>query len=310
MSTKFKLLYLDQGAGEPGLLPDYGITNMGGVYGQTFTVGGRALLFADGSTTDGAGAATLSLQGAYDFSSPATITLDAAKHFTLFAQNTKIFQFNADTGKVTITGDLEVLGSSTVVEGVLSNVDQISINPPDGTTSALLIEPQLGVALASDLVRIRSSHSGPAVFSIDQNGNTFIKQLTVGTTLNSVDFNQFYADFLAHISPIGIKHSASQISVAGQLTNLNGTNVQEVLESVDLAVSTLGASIRTHEHVQASPLAFWTIAHGQNSWRPTVTIYDEINHQVLPDEVVIIDANTIQVQFNTPAIGRAIILLF
>lgn len=305
----FKLLYLNQETGELGLLPDYGITNMGGVTGQTFTVGGRALLFADGSSTDGGGGATLSLQGAYEFSDPATIELTNAKHFTLQALNNSIFQFNANTGKVTITGDLEVLGSSSVVEGILSNVDQVSISPPNGTVSGLLIEPLLGAVMAADLVRIRSSYAGPSVFSIDQDGNTFIKQLTVGTTLNSVDFNLFYLNYQAHVGSGSAKHAANQISVT-TLSNLPGDDVQEVLESVNTAVSTLTAAIRTHEHIQAVPLTTWTIVHAQNSRRPTVTIYDDTDHQVLPDEVIIIDANTLHVEFNTPATGRAIILLF
>lgn len=319
MTTTFKLLYLDQGAGEPGLLPDYGITNMGGVAGSTFTVGGKALLFADGTSTGGGGTGsnTLSLQATYDFSVPATIELTTGKHFTLEALNNRVFQFNADTGKVTITGDLEVLGSSSVVEGVLSNVDQVSINPPNGTTSGLLIEPLVGVTMATDLVRFRVQNAGPAVFSIDQAGNTFIRQLTVGTTLNSVDFNQFYADFNDHVvefedhvAPTGIKHDADQIAVDGALSNAPGVNVQEVLESINSAIGTLGASIKTHEHIQTAVLMSWTIVHGQNSRRPTVTIYDANDYQVLPGEVIIVDANTIRVEFSEPEVGRAIILLF
>lgn len=307
----FKLLYLNPATGEHGKLPDYGITNSGGVMGPTFTVGGRALLFADGSPSDGSGTGLdLTLQGAYDASTPALIDLAIGKNFTIQALNANVLSIDASTGKVTITGDLEVQGSSTVIDGILTNVDQVDISPPDGATSALLIEPTLGVTMAADLMRVRQVNAGPSVFTIDQNGNTYIKQLTVGTTLNSVDFNAFYAAFTAHVTTNAtIKHTADEISVT-PLTTLTGSTVQEVLEDIDLQLAAATGGIKTFEFIQVGAFAVWNVVHNKNSLRPTVTIYDVTNHQVLPDEVVIVDANTIQVLFNTPLAGRAIILLF
>lgn len=307
----FKLLYINPATGEHGMLPDFGITNSGGVMGPTFTVGGRALLFADGSPSDGSGTGLdLTLQGAYDASTPALIDLAAGKSFTIQALNANVFSVDPATGKVTITGDLEVQGASTVIEGILTNVDQVDISPPDGATSALLIEPALGVTMAADLLRVRQVNSGPSVFTIDQDGNTYIKQLTVGTTLNSVDFSAFYTAFLAHVTTSSTaKHTADEISVTA-LPSLVGSTVQEVLADIDTQLSTVVAGIKTFEFTQVGQVATWNIVHNKNSMRPTVTIYDVTNHQVLPDEVIIVDANTIQVLFNTPIAGRAIILMF
>lgn len=308
----FDLIYLTKETGELGRVPNLGITNIGGTAGPTFYVGGKALLFADGTATDGSNLSQLqiTLQGAYNLSSPATIALDTGKPFTVQALNSKVFQINPDTGKVTITGDLEVLGASTVVEGVLANVDQVVIKPPVGTAPVLSIEPVAGVTMSTDLVRIRAANAAPPVFSIDQNGDTFIRRLSVGTTLNSVNFDQFYADFLAHQSPIGIKHGSDQIGITGPLPGLTGTNVQQVLESISQAITTVGDAIKTYEHIQSSALAIWSVVHSKNSVRPTVTIYDDSGYQVMPDEVIIIDPNTLEVRFNTPMTGKAIVLLF
>lgn len=312
----FKVVYLNEGTGELGRLPDNAIINAGGVSGQSFTVGGKPLLFADGTATDGSQGVVLNvtLQSAYD-KSDGTINLSIGKDFTINALNQKIFQVDASTGRVTITGDLTVLGSSTVVEGTLANVDQVVINPPDGATSGLIIEPMVGVTMGTDIVRIRDSHAGPSVFTIDSNGNTLLKQLTVGGTINGIDLTQFYADFQAHVGGIGLAHSADQISAdTTGLQRISGSTVQEAIESIDTALENISsgsnAVIKTYEHVQASALQVWFITHAQSSMRPTVTIYDEDYVQVFPDEMKVVDANTVRVTFGTAQAGRAIILLF
>ena len=294
MSQVYKILYLSH-AGEHGRLPDLGIVNIGGTLGPTFSVGGKPLLFADGSTTDGSPPSlSNTLQGAYNASTPATINLATGKPFTINALNSKFFSIDPNTGKVTITGDLEVLGASTVVEGVLANVDQVVINPPVGSAPGLIIEPQVGVTLSTDLVSIKLVNGGPSVFSISNTGDVY-----AGTK-----------NVTRHLDGVGIKHKADEISVAGPFANVSGSNVEEALASIDTQLGGLAASISTYEHVQAAPAAMWTIVHGANSTRPTVTIYDATNYQILPGEVQIVDGNTVRVYFNTPIDGRAILILF
>lgn len=189
MSTVFKVLYVNPGTGEHGRLPDLGLTNIGGTTGPTFFVGGKPLLFADGTATDGSNSALLAntLQGVYNMSSPATVNFISGKDLQFTAVSGQYFNFNADTGKVTISGDLEVLGS------------------------------------------------------INSGGS---------------------------------------------------------------------AAVRTYEHIQVAAGSNWTFVHARASHNPTVTIYDDDNHQVLPDDVEIIDDDTLTVRFNTPMAGRAVCLFF
>lgn len=311
-----KLTYVNVETGELGRLPDNAIVSIGGVANSNFTVGGKPIVFSDGTASDGTSVSFNStLQGAYDNSS-GSIDLSSGKNFVINALNQKIFQVDADTGRVTITGDLTVLGSSTVVEGTLANVDQVSINMPDGSTSGLLIEPMAGVTMGADLVRIRNVRNGPSVFTIDSSGNTQLKQLSVAGTINGVDLSRFFSDFQDHINGLTNKHSAADVTAdTTGLQNISGTTVQQALESIDQALSNVEgggspSSIRTHEHVQNTAQVAWFITHAKNSMRPTVTIYDDENVQTFPDEVKILDANTIRVAFSTPQSGRAIILLF
>jgi hypothetical protein len=237
----YKLLYLNQTTGEHGLLPDWGITNIGGTTSPTFSVNGKALLFSDGSSTDGLGNASfLTLQNTYNTSTNGEINLSAGKHFLLRALNSRVLSINADTGEVTISGDLQVQGS-----------------------------------------------------------------------INNIDVTQFFSDFTNHTtySP-DIKHQADEIAVTGPFVNISGANVEQALASIDSNLSSAIGTIKTWEHMQPVASTLWTIVHNQNSLRPTVTIYDMDNSQIYPNEVQIVDANTITVSFNTADSGRAVILMF
>lgn len=55
MSEILKPLILIPELGEQGLLPDGGIINAGGVEGPNFTIGGKAVIFSDGTASDGSG---------------------------------------------------------------------------------------------------------------------------------------------------------------------------------------------------------------------------------------------------------------
>jgi hypothetical protein len=303
----YKLIYLNLETGEQGKLPDFGIISAGGVSGPTFTVGGKALLFSDGTSTGGtSGALNLTLQGAYDSSSAiAQIALTPGKNLVINPLNNKFFSVNAETGKVTISGDLEVLGNSAVIEGTISNLDQLVVNPPVGSSTAVIIEPQLGVTMTSNIVTVRNVHGGQPVFTIDAGGNTSLKNLSVGL-VNGVDVLSLYNAFTAHLSGTGIKHTASEISVDVTLQNISGSTVSQALTSIDSQLS----SVKTYEHIQTLAAKVWTVQHNKNSMRPTVSIFGVDNVQVLPDELLIVDANTIKISFNTPFSGRALVLMF
>ncbi len=105
MTRVFKPIYLDEALGELGRLPDNSIVNIGGTSSTTFTVGGRALLFEDGSSTGPSTGVGFTLQVAYGTSLvPAQINTIAGKNIVFNATNNNKLVFNADTGAVTIDG--------------------------------------------------------------------------------------------------------------------------------------------------------------------------------------------------------------
>lgn len=261
MSTLFKIVYVNPDTGELGRLPDLGLVNIGGTLGPTFTVGGKGLLFTDGTSSDGsAGGNQLytNLQLSYGASaSPAQINLVTGKDFVINALNNNGFSINADTGLVSI-----------------SNLQVTQIN---------------GINLIATLNALQTS-----------------------VTNNSTAIAVAQAEITDHLDGVGIKHAASEISVAGPFSKITGADLEEALVSIDaqLGIANGPGHVLTYEYLHPVPAEVWTVVHAHNSVRQTITVYGTDNVQVWADDIRIIDANTAQISFSSPQSGRALILSF
>jgi hypothetical protein len=63
-------------------------------------------------------------------------------------------------------------------------------------------------------------------------------------------------------------------------------------------------------HIQGLATDVWTITHGQGSDLLLVQVFTATNDVVIPDEISIIDINTVEITFGTPTTGRAHIIFF
>lgn len=76
-------------------------------------------------------------------------------------------------------------------------------------------------------------------------------------------------------------------------------------------VITVGTnSVTGFEHIQSTASTTWVVAHNKNTKRIQITIWDSMDETLLPDSVQSIDANTVQILFNTAITGRADLILF
>jgi hypothetical protein len=248
----FRPTFLIEELGELGALPDGAITNIGGVSGTTFTVGGKQVLF-EGDVVLGSS----NLQGTYDNSTTAQINLATGKDLVIAGLAGKKLTVSAATGDVSITGALSVLG-------LINGIDV--------------------VALSTSLATLASSV----------------------TVING----QLTSHLDASLIPA--KHAASQISVnPAAFVSVTGTTVQEALESIDTKLTgVVAGSSYGYEYTQTTPNIVWMVVHGYNTRRVQVTIWDESDNMTFADTVSIVDSNTVRIVFNTPAAGRAILMLF
>lgn len=239
-----KLLYLNRDLGESGLLPDGAIVNIGGVSGDNFTVGGKGVMLADGTTTGPGGTNLVTLQTVYDNSTTGNLIL------------------NPDKG-ISFTG---TTNSGLKISGLTGNVD---------------IDANLTI------------------------GNVTITGLVNG----SIDIQNFYDDFKNHVNNDAIiKHTARQISVStSDMTVLTSTNVQDSINEIDTYLKNL-ASLKSFVFVDEVGSAEWLIEHNCNSRNPSINVFDETGSSLIPEEIKIIDNNTISVVFYTQQKGKAVII--
>ena len=63
-------------------------------------------------------------------------------------------------------------------------------------------------------------------------------------------------------------------------------------------------------HTQSVPSQAWVIVHGQATELLLAQVYTTAGDQIIPDEISIVDINTVEVTLSTPQTGRAHIVFF
>ena len=296
-------------------IPDGSILNIGGIQTATgFTINGQAVMLADGSTTDGA--TGISLQTVYNNSIPETgaarIKLVTGKSFAISDPDGQTDYLVVDpNGKITILGELRVDSSIIFLAGAHQEADHWSILANDGSKVSLLIEPKANVTYAGHVVRIRSSFEGPIDFSIDQFGDTYIRSLNVDT-ING----QPAGDLFSQLSSIQLALDAFMNSENSQILDLASKfqAIDSQFDSLDSRVTTIENQINSlsvtnvlgFEYTQNIPSATWTIIHNAGSNRIQFTVYDEMMRFIVPDDVIMLDMNTLIVHFAAEQVGKCI----
>lgn len=70
----------------------------------------------------------------------------------------------------------------------------------------------------------------------------------------------------------------------------------------------LTRELTMYTHNQSPASASWTINHGLNTTGVQVQVFDNLGHVVLPDEITVVDPNTVKVDLSSGMVGRAVIL--
>lgn len=66
--------------------------------------------------------------------------------------------------------------------------------------------------------------------------------------------------------------------------------------------------ITAYTHTQNTEALTWTISHGMNTTSVQVQIFDTDSRVIIPDEIEVVDPDTVSVTFNTLFAGRAVVL--
>jgi hypothetical protein len=336
----FSPVYIDR-SGKQRTIPSNGLLNISGVTGNIFTIGGKPVMLADGSSSDGS-SSLLSLQSAYVNSlvesGAAKINLSPNKDFSICnSLGTPFFSIDSETGKTSILNGLSVSPSS-------ENIVSLSISPPNGVVPLV------------DIVNIKSRYQGVVDFAINKDGDTYIRSLDVDnlnlTSLNGVDISALTLHLSSVETPY--KHYASEIkyipgfTLPNSIFNLSETTVNAALDEIINAVtlnvnnltdlinnisqgsnpqlegrvSTLETEVQTINDTlsslqsgnvkginfqQLQARTVWTIHHNTNSRFIQFTVYDENERLIWPDDAFCLDDNTFIITFSNEQLGRAIL---
>jgi hypothetical protein len=192
-------------------LADGDLINAGGTASSTFTVGGKGLLFDDGSSTSPGGLQGITLQNAYDNSStagqPAVIRLASGRNLQITNSDSSIsfLLVNAATGDITVGGNI-------VTSGLVDGVD---------------------VSVLKTLVDKHLDGTGQRHLAID------VDIIPISSLPGSVSNVQEALEYLATNSPSGLLTEINAVEAAiGPSINANGTfnasgftNVTDVLNN-------------------------------------------------------------------------------
>jgi len=125
-------------------------------------------------------------QTAPDTSSSASIVLNNNKNFRIYSENgsSVYFEVNAQTGLVSVAGDVNISGSTSVINSTVIDEDHLLLSPSSASTIALQINPETN--LTSNAIQVAVTNNGPSVFTVGPSGTTTIATLSVSGTLTSI----------------------------------------------------------------------------------------------------------------------------
>lgn len=301
------------------------LINAGGTSNSTFTVGGKGLLFDDGTSSKDGGT-SINLQTVYDHSpvddGQAVLTLTPGKDLVIRDPDDGTFlSISGDTGEVTVNGSLRVEGGMTVIETTTVSSDHMLIEPLSGTTIPLAIYPKAGFSALVDLVSVRATNDGSPVFRISATGNLIATQnLTVGGnisatgTVSGSNITTLQNTVDNHIAGTDDQHNADAVTITPIAALPDSTNVQEALEAISANISPIIGNAQGVWHEQETAATTWNIAHPETaeSTRIIVTCYDDsaTPQQIMPDRVAPLNSTIVQVFFAAPQAGFAAVLVF
>jgi len=106
---------------------------------------------------------------------------------------------------------------------------------------------------------------------------------------------------------VGVTDINTISGVAGQLVFLVDIQKLFLCQQTSPTIWLNLSSEITFVHTQSTASTTWTISHGLNSLDAIVQVYDSTGAVIIPNEIKIVDANTITVSFTTAIAGKAVI---
>lgn len=167
--------------------------------------------------------------------------------------------------------------------------------------------------LPGDLVYIDPTNPGKMTATRPNNGFCMPLYIKIDdTTGMTVDRNVLApkTNYMAVSNPTSLDDTLSGYDVGSIWLNKVTNEVWCCTDDTQGAAvwqNLTGGGATTYKHVQATQALIWTVVHSKNSRDFTYSVYGSSNEPILPDELDIVDDNTIRFFFTAPQAGKATI---
>lgn len=199
MSEIKSLLYLNFDLGETGIVPEGAIVNIGGVSGDNFTIGGKGVVLADGTTTGPNGTNVIGLQKVYDNSSTGNLFLSGSKGLNILGSSNLGMHISGGTGAINIDAPLTI--DDVTITGLINGTIDIQKFYDDFqkhvNNDVIPKHTALQISVAnSDMTVLTASNVQDSLSQIDvflanlKNIKTFVYEDNIGSTLWIIQHNQ------------------------------------------------------------------------------------------------------------------------
>lgn len=320
----------DTGAYFTGTTVEAALQEIGSASGALVEVTGAAdtteLVYLEGSETSSAGltngdsllvaikklddqlnsASAFTLQDVYDNSVPAgeagskyvQIKLTTDKDFRIVddSDNTVFFGVDSETGKVTISGDLEVTGTTTTIDSTTTKVDHMKISAGAAGTVGLEIRPENGITpTANAIAYFVSNGAASPAFSVDSNGNIVLADTL---TVDGVDVSVFkssYDTFVADLGTAAASKGANMVAIQDANSHFTAETVEGALDELYTAVT---AATSFEYDGTTTAAASHTVTHNLGQRVLQVVVLDENYEVVIPDTITYTSTSALTVTFS------------
>lgn len=96
--------------------------------------------------------------------------------------------------------------------------------------------------------------------------------------------------------------TTNDIHITGSFGITGFSDVSASLAQISSSLQAL-ASQSAFVHIQSIAATTWSVAHNNGNQWPTVTVYDGSDRVVIPEDIIALDANNMEVVFPTPQTG-------
>ena len=148
--------------------------------------------------------------------------------------------------------------------------------------------------------------TGSSTWTINHNLNTYTPLVDVYDSIYNQLIPASVSSISANTTQITFSTAQAGYAIISKGSGISSQNAITASYAVTASYA-LSFSDQGFNFVQSTGATTWNIAHNLNTFTPLVDVYSSTYHQLIPAEVISVDANNTQITFSTAQAGYTIV---